>query len=167
MLFHVVMSAGVALGIVGYVQVSVTDPTKGAIFRKISVIIFLVLTVLLLYRCFLLYRREVIGVYQLVRYPKFILIVLKTFDIIASREFKRSNESRGEKYGHYVLGVVAILLLTREVFVTATTMGNAEQLYNEDLWFSFVAIPELIAVILFATPDLVPARPELAPIIVT
>ena len=94
-------------------------------------------------------------------------VYIDCFDIIASREFKRSNESKGEKYGHHVLGVVAILLLTREIFVTATTMGNAEQLYNEDLWYTLVAVPELIAVLLFATPDLVPARPELAPVIET
>jgi hypothetical protein len=61
LLFHIVLSAGVALGIVGFVQTSPTDQKKGAIFGKVSIIIFLVLTVVLLYRCFLLFRRERIG----------------------------------------------------------------------------------------------------------
>ena len=36
-----------------------------------------------------------------------------------------------------------------------------DQSTNEDLWYAFVAVPELIAVMLFATPDLVPPRLEL------
>jgi hypothetical protein len=73
-LFHLAVSSGVALGIVGSVQASATNPTKGVIFRKISIIIFLVLTVFLLYRCFLLYRREKIGVSK----PVHIYILVST-----------------------------------------------------------------------------------------
>lgn len=132
-LFHNAVLAGVVLGILGSVQVSSIDPTKRTILRKISPIIFLVLIVILLYRCLLLYCREK----------------------IANREFKSSNESAGEKYGYYVLSVIASLLLIRQIFVTAT-MGSVDQYGYEDLWYAFVAVPELIAVVLFATPDLVP-----------
>lgn len=61
-LFHNAVLAGVVLGILGSVQVSSIDPTKRTILRKISPIIFLVLIVILLYRCLLLYCREKIGV---------------------------------------------------------------------------------------------------------
>jgi hypothetical protein len=91
-------------------------------------------------------------------------IDLTVFDP-ASPEFKRSNESGGEKFGHYVLAAIASLLLIRQVFaVVAVIMGNTEQFNQpEDLWYGLIAVPEIISVVLFATPDLVPPRlvPEL------
>jgi hypothetical protein len=74
-LFLLVLSAGVALGIAGFAQTSATDFQKGAIFCKVSIIIFLVLTVVLLYRCFIFYRHERLGAWKSVRLISYIPVL--------------------------------------------------------------------------------------------
>ncbi|KAF9463457.1 hypothetical protein BDZ94DRAFT_1163890 [Collybia nuda] len=135
-LFRVVMMAAVILGIVGSSQADSSDPTKGTTLRKVSTIIFLVLTTLLAYRTIVLARTEL------------------------SSGYRHADGSIGGDYGAYVLCVIAGLLLVREVFATAT-MGSLEKQNNERLWYPLSALPEIVAVTLYAAPGLVPPRSEL------
>ena len=56
----------------------------------------------------------------------------------------------------YTLSIIVILLLIREVYLTVTI--NKTQ--SEDSWYPLSALPELIAVCLFAVPNLVPDKRE-------
>jgi hypothetical protein len=77
-----------------------------------------------------------------------------------SAGYQHADGSLGGDYGAYVLCVIAFLLLIREIFSVAT-IGNLAKQDNEHLWYPLSALPEIIAVILYATPDLVPPRSEL------
>jgi len=59
-----------------------------------------------------------------------------------------------------ILLLVSVLLLVREAFATAT-INNAQKQNTENLWYPLIALPEILAVILYATPGLVPRRNEL------
>lgn len=64
------------------------------------------------------------------------------------------------KYGIYILYIVSLLLLVREAFSMATVSNTYKQ-NNEHFWYPLVALPEILAVILFSTPGLVPRRSDL------
>jgi len=66
----------------------------------------------------------------------------------------------GERHGVLVLFTISMLLVLRELFFTATATRLSDQ-NNEDLWYPFAAVTELLAVLLFAVPRLVPTREEL------
>jgi hypothetical protein len=53
-----------------------------------------------------------------------------------------------------------LLLLVREAF-TAATVNNPAQAGKERLWYPLSALPELLAVMLFAVPGLVPSKAAL------
>jgi len=72
----------------------------------------------------------------------------------------RGEHRMGTQYGAYILCVIALLLLVREIFATAT-IENLKQQNNEHLWYPLYALPEILAVGLYATPGLVPPRSEL------
>ena len=74
--------------------------------------------------------------------------------------YKRTNDSFGTKHGIFILVVISLLLLIREAFTTAT-MTNVNRQNNENLWYPLLALPELLAVMLYSTPGLVPSRDEL------
>ena len=59
----------------------------------------------------------------------------------------------------YTLCLIVLLLLIREIYLTAT-LNNSRQ--NEASWYPLAALPELLAVFLFAVPGLVPEKSELA-----
>ncbi|KAG6852467.1 hypothetical protein C0991_011737 [Blastosporella zonata] len=136
-LFRLIMLAAVVIGVVGATKISATDPNNGKIFRTISSIIFLVLTALLAVQTALLTRAEAKNGY---RTP--------------------GTRTLGGEHGSYILCVIALLLLVREAFTTAT-IKNTSALYNEHFWYPLYALPELLAVALYATPGLVPPRSEL------
>ena len=60
----------------------------------------------------------------------------------------------------FILLLIAVLLLMREAFLVATFDNLTKQL-NEAFWYPLVALPELLAVILYSTPGLVPTKAEL------
>ena len=80
-----------------------------------------------------------------------------SLDGIPSRQGHRTF---GRRYGIYILVFIAILLMIREVFTTAT-LGSPATFNNEDFWYPLVALPEALAVLCYSTPDLVPPRDEL------
>lgn len=73
---------------------------------------------------------------------------------------KVSNGAFGANYGIHILCVISLLLLTREAFFAATA-GNPAKQNDEDWWYPFAVLTEFAAVVMFATPGLVPSRYEL------
>ena len=63
------------------------------------------------------------------------------------------------RYGNYILLVISLLLVVRESFATATVKNSAKQ-NNEHFWYPFLAVPEILVVVLFSTPGLVPRQDE-------
>ncbi|KAJ3873839.1 hypothetical protein F5051DRAFT_336955 [Lentinula edodes] len=130
--FHLGLSTGVALGIVGIVETSNnTSSTIGSVLRKVSVIIFVVLTVLQAYQTVTL--------------------------VIAERRGELDSTSFGARHGALIFMLIAILLLLREIFIVAT-IGSTAQQNNEHLWYPLVALPELLCIILYAVPGLIPPK---------
>jgi hypothetical protein len=71
--------------------------------------------------------------------------------------------SFGATHGKFILLGICALLLIRQTFIaaTATPSQHAKQL-NESYWYPLVALPEILAVLLFLTPGLVPTKDELS-----
>ncbi|KAJ7612333.1 hypothetical protein DFH06DRAFT_1147262 [Mycena polygramma] len=126
---------GVALGVMGISDASSSDPKKassGVTLHRASTIIFLVLT--------------------------FIQALQTGFAFTgngrpASRRF-------GDLNGKYILAIISILLIVREVFM-AITVNNAARQDEELLWYPFVALPEVLAVLCYSISGSVPPRAEL------
>lgn len=59
----------------------------------------------------------------------------------------------------YILCLIVIFLFIREIYLTITTVNNSRQ--DEAVWYPLAALPELLAVFLFAVPGLVPDKREL------
>ena len=53
-----------------------------------------------------------------------------------------------------------MLLLIREIFSISTVTNTAKQ-DNEHFWYPLIALPEILVVIFYTTPGLVPKRDEL------
>jgi hypothetical protein len=136
-LFRLAMSIAVALGI-SSATIDNGQSSTAKSLHKISVIIFLVLTILQAFRT----------------------AILATIDRTDGNQYKPGNQTFGSKHGIIVLVFIALLLLIREVF-SAATLGNPKKFNNEHLWYPLVAVPELLAVILYTIPDLVPRRDEI------
>jgi len=139
-LFRLVLLGAVILGVVGSTQASSSNPQGGKTFRIASTFIFLALTLLLAYRTLLLTNEERSA---------------KQYTSIGS------IRNLGKNHGGYILCFIALLLIVREAFTTATSW-DAKAQNTEHFWYPFYATPELLALILYASPDLVPARSELS-----
>ncbi|KAH9483427.1 hypothetical protein JR316_0002894 [Psilocybe cubensis] len=109
-----------------------------ATLHKVSVIIFFVLTVLQAFQTILLVRMESGG----------------------KNQYLEGQKSLGKKHGLIILLGISALLLVREGFSLATISSSTKQ-DNEHLWYPLLALPEILAVVLYATPGLVPKRDEL------
>jgi len=141
LLFRGVMTAAIVLGIIGITDVQDSDPSKvkeGTNLRKASTIILLLLTILQAYRT----------------------VMVVWAEKRSTESYKRHNEQIGQKHGSLILCAISVLLLIREIFATAT-MSNLARQNNEHLWYPFVALTELVAVVCYATPGLVPSRAEM------
>ncbi|KAF9044079.1 hypothetical protein BJ165DRAFT_1389951 [Panaeolus papilionaceus] len=142
-IFRVTLTAGVVLGIIASTRASNdshgTDSGTKAL-HDASTIILLLLTILLVLQTLRLLRTET-------QNPSY-------------SSHAPPAHSYGQSHGAYILCLVAFLLLVREVFNTAT-MNDSRRQNEEQLWFPFVALPELLAVTLFIVPGLVPPRAEL------
>ncbi|KAJ4475506.1 hypothetical protein J3R30DRAFT_3294103 [Lentinula aciculospora] len=138
MLFHLTLSTGIALGITGIVETS-DDPSDsiGSALRKVSVIIFVVLTVL--------------QAYQTVT-----LVIAERRDDLDERT-RYLGTSLGAQHGALIFMTIAILLLIREIFMAATIASTSKQ-NNEHLWYPLVALPELLCMFLYALPGLIPPK---------
>lgn len=64
------------------------------------------------------------------------------------------------RHATHILCVISVLLIVREALFT-TTIGNTAQAGNEHLWYPLAATSELLCVILYAQPGLVPPKAAL------
>jgi hypothetical protein len=69
------------------------------------------------------------------------------------------GHSIGIKHGAVIFAAISVTLLIREVFNVAT-LGNSSVANNEAFFYPFVATPELLVVLMFMTPGLVPQKSE-------
>ncbi|KAF9644902.1 hypothetical protein BDM02DRAFT_3149699 [Thelephora ganbajun] len=139
-LIRLALVAAVVIGITGSTYISSTKPQDISLsktLRKVSVIIFLVVTALLAVHTLFLVRGE----------------------NAALRRGSLQGTSFGTTYGMYILCLIVIFLLIREIYLTATISSISRQ--NEAVWYPLAALPELLAVFLFAVPGLVPEKKDL------
>ncbi|KAG9225171.1 hypothetical protein CCMSSC00406_0007418 [Pleurotus cornucopiae] len=139
-LFHLVLAVGVALGIAGSTQGTSPDSPQserdlGHTLRVVGAIIPAVLTLLQAYRTFL-------------------------FSIAEHEAHGDSNTRLKATHGNWVLCIISILLLVREAYSVAAIARQSLQT-KEALWYPLLALPEILAVFLYATPGLVPSRSQL------
>ncbi|KAI6016189.1 hypothetical protein EDC04DRAFT_2577849 [Pisolithus marmoratus] len=141
MVFRLLLTAAVTVGITGVIEAAVggTQHTVdiGNALRKASLYMFLILCILVALQAVLLVRAEALyGTYKV------------------------SEGTFGARHGIYVLCLISLLLVTRQSFFAATVNNTARQ-NDEHLWYPLAALPELCAVLLFAVPGLVPSLAEL------
>ncbi|KAF9066002.1 hypothetical protein BDP27DRAFT_1228238 [Rhodocollybia butyracea] len=134
--FRICLVICVALGITGIDITSANlTSTVGTDLRKASAIIFLVLT---------------------------IIQVLQTLVLIAAEHrdkdsLKYTSTSFGAKHAPLLFGVIALMLLIREIFSVAT-LNQFSKANNEHFWYPLVAVPELICVLVYAIPGVIPPK---------
>ncbi|KAI6021716.1 hypothetical protein BKA83DRAFT_674001 [Pisolithus microcarpus] len=133
MIFRLLLTAAVSIGITGVIEAAVgtTQHTVdiGDTLRKVSLYMFLILCILVAFQAILLVRAQ-------------------------DGTYKVSEGTFGAKHGIYVLCLISLLLVARQAFFAATVNDSAKQ-NNEHLWYPFAALPELCA------PGLVPSLAEL------
>jgi len=141
-LFRLFLMVGVALGIVAATRTNSSGPsntTETKALRIASATIFLVLTLIQALQTGILATSSISG---------------------RSQYYIRGKDSIGIRYGNYILLIISFLLIIREIFTIATVTNSAKQ-YNEHFWYPFVVLPEILSVMLYTTPGLVPRRDEL------
>ncbi|KAF9463434.1 hypothetical protein BDZ94DRAFT_611186 [Collybia nuda] len=139
-LYRMALFIAIGLGTSGLSLVEGTnsgDTSIGNSLHMASTIMFLVLVALLAYQTFILARLELKG-----------------------GGYKQSTRTFAAKYGMYILLLISVLLLIREAFATAT-MNDLSKQNNEHFWYPLVALPEVLAVLLYTTPGLIPSRAEM------
>jgi hypothetical protein len=140
-LTRMILTGAVVVGIIGAIDTqdssNSTDKIKtGHLLRKISVIIFLVVSCL--------------------------LVVHTLFAIVAERKTyeKSYGSSIGQTHGMKILLFTGMFLALREAFY-AVTLNNLPRQQEEKFFYPFAACTELIAVLTFLIPGLVPPKHEL------
>jgi hypothetical protein len=132
------LTVAVALGVAGSdMSFYPSTASAGRALREAGVILFLAVMVALLVQTFMLVVAH-----------------------ISARDALPTDGRVGDRHGILFLLAIVLLLLEREVFSTAT-LWVTRAAVNEKLWYPLVALPELLAVLLFAVPGLVPSRRRL------
>lgn len=141
MIFRLLLTAAVSIGITGVIEAAVgtTQHTVdvGDTLRRVSLYMFLILCILVAFQAVLLARAEA-----------------------SYGTYKVSDGAFGARHGIHVLCLISLLLVARQTFF-AVTVNDAAKQNNEHLWYPLAALPELCAVLLFAAPGLVPSLAEL------
>jgi hypothetical protein len=144
-IMRMIMSAAVVMGVIGAIDSQ--DPTKSAAqmktgtnLRKISIVIFLVV-------CILMVVHTLLSI---------------TAEKKSSPDEKAYTSSFGHTHGMKVLLITGLFLTLREVFYI-TTMNNLKRQEEEKLFYPFGALPELLAVLTLLVPHLVPPTQGLLP----
>jgi len=137
-LIRLALLAAVALSITGAVQAGTGTKQStidlGKRLKVIAVIIFLVVSAL--------------------------LVIHILFSMAAEKRISdEKDHSSLAPYGLHLLLLIALILLVREVFLAATT--NKITQYKEKLFYPFAAGTELVAVLFFLVPGLLPLKTEL------
>ncbi|KAF7329480.1 hypothetical protein MKEN_00210400 [Mycena kentingensis (nom. inval.)] len=146
--FHILVNGTVIVGLVGSVRNirSANDPdseeaVRARKLRKISTLLLVLFTALQLMQSILFFRqpRRAEGAAPSASHPR---------------------RPVADRQGRILLIIISTLLLIRELFLLAT-IDNAAKANQESLWYPFVSLTELLVVLMFALPGLVPARAEL------
>lgn len=142
-IMRLTLTGAIVLGIIG--AVNSQDPSQSAdkiktgnLLRKISIIIFVVVAAL--------------------------LVIHTLFAIVAERKAapyeKSYGSSLGQVHGMKILLFTGLFLALREAFYVAT-LNNIPRQQEEKLFYPFAAGTELIAVLTFLIPGIVPPKHEL------
>lgn len=157
-LFRLALTVAVALGIAASNLVTSSNASSrstGNSLREASTIIFLVLTVLQTYQTVLFVIHN-----HTRTCPMLFLFLLAQMLVFLDDQSKYDHEKWGSRHASHILCLISVLLLIREIFLTATISNSTKQ-NNEHFWYPLVAVPEILAVMLYAIPGLVPGRSEL------
>ncbi|KAF9060172.1 hypothetical protein BDP27DRAFT_1407240 [Rhodocollybia butyracea] len=133
-LFRLALVVAMILGIVG-IDMTSSNPTSstGTTLRKASAVVFLILT---------------------------IVQVLQTVVLIRA-EHSNKDPLRNPHVSLF-FGVMALLLLVREVF-TVATINDLSKANDEDLWYPLVALPEWLCAVIYTIPGLIPPKVDNPP----
>jgi len=139
-IIRIVLLAAVVAGIIGSIYENETNASTsklntGQTLRKASIIIFLVVSIL--------------------------LVVHSAFSLVSESTYEKAySKSVGYTHGIRILLVAGLILVVREVFYAAT-MNNIAKQEEEKLFYPFSAGTELVVVLMFAIPGLVPPKQRL------
>lgn len=135
---------------------SQSDLNAANALRKAGIILFLILTVVQAFQTIVLASVEHSGMYIY----HFVFLPTGRFFIQLAKLNRTSNDELwGMRHAIHILCVVSILLIVREAFFTAT-IGNIKQAGNEHLWYPLAATSELLCIILYAAPGLIPPKTD-------
>ncbi|KAH9949257.1 hypothetical protein B0H21DRAFT_839751 [Amylocystis lapponica] len=141
------------------------DIEVGQKLRHASTIIFLVVVVFLVIQTMLLAYSSAFpppngdGEPGSPFYPDGVPVYIGTTNM---KSFIRGETRLRTMHGSLILATMSALLLVREAFLAAT-YNNLSKQDQETLWYPLVAGTELLAVILFITPGLVPPHDDRLP----
>ncbi|KAJ3926277.1 MAG: hypothetical protein NXY57DRAFT_1029601 [Lentinula lateritia] len=134
--FRMALIVPMALGIAG-INLASSDPSSsiGTSLREASAIIFLVLTVFQVLQTLVLIKAEHEG----------------------KDHLEYTSTSFGTKHASLLFGIISLLLLIREIF-TVVTINNIAKANNEHLWYPLIALPEILCVLLYTIPGVIPPK---------
>ncbi|KAF7305249.1 hypothetical protein HMN09_00775700 [Mycena chlorophos] len=139
-LFRALLIVAVALTISGILNSLSHDAGRAAVgndLRRAATVLFLVLTVVQAAQTVVVSTRE------------------------KAHPIHNANAKRlGDAHAPTILILISLLMLVREIFLTATIQNSMRQ-NQESLWYPFVALPEVLAVGCYSVSGLVPARKAL------
>ncbi|KAJ3773176.1 hypothetical protein FB446DRAFT_845028 [Lentinula raphanica] len=138
-LFRLALTVPMALGIAG-INESTENPNSstGNSLRKASAIVFLVMTALQVGQTLVLVKAEYEGKDPL------------TNPLSSLSKF-------GSTHAPLILTTISLLLLIREIF-TVATIDQFSKATNEHYWYPLVALPEILCVVLYTVPGMIPPR---------
>ncbi|KAJ7823485.1 hypothetical protein B0H14DRAFT_3088891 [Mycena olivaceomarginata] len=151
--FRMALMAAVAIGIVATIDSTSSnssDVSTGHSLRKVSTILFLALTLVQVGQS-LWFLKDTTGCEFFCSSPG------RSAEM---DEAKSCTRPWGDRFGRYLICLISLLMLVRELFLTATINDAAKQ-NNERLWYPLVALPELLAVVCYSVSGLVPTRAAL------
>ena len=78
-----------------------------------------------------------------------------------SQYYIRGKDSVGVRFGNHILLVISFLFIIRELSSVAISNTDIEESIYQQIWYPLIPVPEILIVILYITPGLVPRREEL------
>ena len=78
-----------------------------------------------------------------------------------SQYYIRGKDSVGVRFGNHILLVISFLFIIRELSSVAISNTVIEESIYHQIWYPLIPVPEILIVILYITPGLVPRREEL------
>lgn len=84
--------------------------------------------------------------------------IISLIDLNTDQGIRFPNHAQfGTKSGSLILSFISILLLIREIFIIST-INKLKTQNNEHFWYPLVAVPELISVVLYVIPGVLPRK---------